>query len=119
MNYELFHQKNIWTPVGSIGAALINILINLVILKHMGAMGAAISTMISNMLLWLFHDIISRRMVKGYFYPFRSYIFPVFLTVVCATFTFLIEDIPLCRWCIAICLGLVFFRKIYIKKSLF
>lgn len=119
MNYELFHQKNIWTPVGSIGAALINILINLVILKHMGAMGAAISTMISNMLLWLFHDIISRKMVKGYFYPFHNYIFPVFLILVCAVFASIIEDIPLLRWCIAICLGLVFLRKIYIKKSLF
>lgn len=119
MNYELYHQKNIWTPVGSIGAAVINILINMVILRYMGGMGAAISTLVSNFTLWIFHDFISRKVVKGYNYPVRSYFLPVFLVIICSIFAYVTIDIPLIRWTLAICLGVVFFCRVIKSRSLF
>lgn len=119
MCYELFHQKNIWTPIGSIGAAVINILINLVVLKYLGAMGAAISTLISNVVLWLFHDTISRKIVKGYYYPFRNYGFPIVMVMAFAVISYFTIDIPVIRWLMAVCLAASFFRRVYKTKTLF
>lgn len=119
MCYELFYQKNIWIPIGSIGAAIINILINLLILKYWGAMGAAISTLVSNVALWLFHDTISRKIVKGYYYPFRSYALPIAVVVICAVISYFTINMPVIRWPLAICLAAVFLGQTYKTKTLF
>ena len=119
MNFELYHSKNIWAPIGSVGGAIINILINLVVLKYWGAMGAAISTLISNVALWLLHDFVSRNIIGGFYYPLKKCLIPSAFVLGGAVIGIVLLKNPFLRWGAAICLGFCFMKQVYTTRRLF
>lgn len=64
VSVEFFYRKTIWTSIGSIAAAVINIVLNLLFLPQYGYMFAAISTVISYGMLTVFHAIIVNHVIK-------------------------------------------------------
>ena len=64
--YEMYREKNIYVAVGTITAALCNVLLNILMIPSMGAFGASLATLISYILLAAFHRIISSIILKGY-----------------------------------------------------
>lgn len=56
---EYYNKKTIFISIGTISAAVMNIILNIIFIKYFGYFGAAYSTLISYFCLFIFHWIIS------------------------------------------------------------
>lgn len=65
-NYEAYCEKTTYTAIGSIGAAGLNILLNLLLIPVFGEWGAAGATAASYAALYVFHLIIAKKVIGGY-----------------------------------------------------
>ena len=70
INYEIYHKKTKVIAVGSTASAIINIILNYVLIEGWGAYGAATATLISYIIQFLFHYFAAKYVVKGTEYPF-------------------------------------------------
>lgn len=80
LGYETCRKNTKYTAICTIITAGVNIGLNAVLIPFMGISGAAIATAISYIVLFGLHDLISRRIIKGYNITVRTYI-PSVLTV--------------------------------------
>lgn len=64
VSIELFHENNKLTAVGSVSAALLNILLNMIFIPRFGYEAAAYTTLVSYMLLTFFHYCMVKRICK-------------------------------------------------------
>lgn len=105
--YEMYREKNIYVAVGTITAALCNVLLNILMIPSMGAFGASLATLISYILLAAFHRIISSIILKGY--PMKNYFawFPVFVSVLSVLVSIFGADYWLFRWGVAFLVGIL------------
>ena len=62
VNYEFYRENTRWIAFGTTVTAVINIVLNYYMIRLWGGMGAAIATLISYFLLFLFHNLIVHRM---------------------------------------------------------
>lgn len=60
---EMYFEKGIYTTVGSVSAAIINIILNLIFIRIFGYKAAAYTTLSSYMVLALFHYIICKKIL--------------------------------------------------------
>ena len=80
LGYETCRKNTKYTAGCTIITAGVNIGLNSVLIPIMGISGAAIATAISYIVLFGLHDLIARRVIKGYNITIRTYI-PSILTV--------------------------------------
>lgn len=66
VNIEIFHAKSIYTMIGTLSIAAVNILFNYLLLQQMGIVGAAVATLISYSLLLIFHGVVCRCKFREY-----------------------------------------------------
>lgn len=120
VNYEFYKRKTKQIAIGSMLAALGNIGMNLWLIPQYGAMGAAVATLGSYILLFLFHHAIAKYVVGGD-YPFSLRLFlPYTLMVLAAAAAFyLLPDAWFLRWPMAACVGAGLLYKVYRNKALF
>ena len=120
VNFEFFYAKTKLIPVATFLAAVVNILINFLLIPKYGIIGASVGTMIAHCILFLFHFVIARFIMKQE-YEYKWHIFiPGFLVVLAfCIITPLIKDFIVIRWLIACLIGLYLLRDIYKKKSIF
>ncbi len=120
VNFEFFHAKTKLIPVATFLAAGVNILINFLLIPKYGIIGAAVGTMVAHGILFIFHFVIARFIMKQLF-EYKWHIFiPGFLVVlVFCIITPLIKEYIIIRWMIACLIGLYLLYDIYKKKSIF
>jgi O-antigen/teichoic acid export membrane protein len=90
-NYEFYTENTKWIAVGTIAAALINIILNILLIPSMHAMGAAIATLISYIMLFIFHSIIATN-IKGYNIQYKMIIKNIVLMVLIFLFVNIIFE---------------------------
>lgn len=113
--YESYKQKTIYIAIGTIAAAALNIGLNLYMIPHYGGMGAAAATLISYLMLFLFHYIIAKYIIKGFELNFIHLLIPALYVSASLALVYLCMDLWPVRWLICIVL-LAFSFKIY-KQS--
>lgn len=64
VNYQFYKQKTTLIPIATMGAAVINIILNIWLIPRLGVMGAALTTAISYFLMLIFHYIITSYVLK-------------------------------------------------------
>ena len=92
-----FHKKTKWVPWVSGGAAVLNVVLNLVLIPLLGAVAAAVSTLVAQAMMALIFHVISRRLGKMP-YPYMQAVLPVvvlIVTAVCLSFYITPHDISL------------------------
>lgn len=111
VNYEQLSGKSIYIAPATIGAALINIVLNIWLIPIMGIEGAALATAISYLGLWLFHEIVARRIIKGYEVKCKYYMIACAILLIALIFSNNIYDHKIVRWLLIAlsCVGYVFF----------
>ncbi|WP_235068970.1 lipopolysaccharide biosynthesis protein [Turicibacter sp. TJ11] len=86
VNYQFYKQKTTLIPIATMGAAIINIILNIWIIPKLGVIGAALTTAISYFLMLVFHYIITSYLLKHRDIPdsylIRSSIFMTIFTVI-------------------------------------
>ena len=118
-NYETYREKTNYVAIGTIGAAIINIIFNIILIPLLHETGAAIATAISYFALFVFHIIICK-LVFPCEYPFRKTISPKFIVPFIASIisTYCLYDLWLIRWGGAIVIGVILFRDMLKRKSI-
>ena len=121
VNYEIFYMKTKIVAQGTVVAALVNIVLNIVLLQFMGAVGVAIATALSTMFKCVFHHYNAKRLDSESDYPFPTktfvpYIAFVLLSVVMAV---TLTDVWWIRWGVGACIGAWELYRIYKRKVIF
>ena len=119
VNYEFYSQNTRWIAVGSICAAGVNVGLNLLLIPQFGGMGAAVATLISYFVLFVFHNIIATRL-GGFNISKRLYLYGIGIVSVGFIVINLTYDLPVLRWIIILLLGfgLIYFNRIVIKEQI-
>lgn len=120
VNYEFYNKKTKTIAVGTTFASVCNFILNVVFIKLMGIEGAVIATTISHGLQFVFHYIIAKRMIPGYFpFQFLDFIPGLFFVLGTTVFYMFTKDFWMIRWGIGAVLGCYILIKILRRKEIF
>lgn len=121
VNYEFYNKKTKIIASGTVGAAIINIILNFILIPVFGMYGAALATSISYLALFLVHYCIVNRLKDlKRFHTKATVFFPSILFVCSGIFIFyLLNDNWLIRWTVGIVFGVFELFRIFRRKSIF
>lgn len=120
-NFEFYSNNTKMIALGTILAAAVNIVLNYLLIPVLGGFGAALTTFVSYVVLFIFHELIARFFIKNgkYHYNVLFYIkglLPISISVV-LYYTSL--NLWFIRWIFAVILGIILMVKFVRTKSIF
>ena len=118
-NYEFYNAKTKLISIGTICAAIINIVCNFIFIPVYAGIGAAIATLISFVFLFVFHEIIARFIIKNYDYKFTVYLKGLFPVITVSVMFYGTQDFWYIRWGIGVVLGIYLLRRIIKNRAIF
>lgn len=120
VNFEFFFRKTRIIAIGTIGAAGLNILLNLILIPFGGIYGASAATALSYGVLFILHYWIATHM-KEQSYHLQAKIFSLPLLCVVGTMVlfYLLADKWYIRWLLAFIIGIYELRTIYKRQTIF
>lgn len=120
VNFEFYNKKTKIIAAGTFLAAIINIILNSLLIPPLGMYGAAWATAISYGLLFVAHYSIASHMKEMKFHMnFRTFL-PGIMTVLMFSFLFYILDGSwILRWLLGILLGVMEMFRIIKRKRIF
>lgn len=121
VNYEFFYKRTSIIALGTCMAAAVNIAANFFMIPAWGIMGASVATMISYIMLFVFHHLMSRFVIKDavYHYKMRLFLPGIAAVLVTAVLFYLLLDYWYVRWILGAGLGVYLIRRIYTQRSIF
>ncbi len=117
VNYQLYINKTVWTALATLMAAITNIFLNIYMIPRLGIIGAAISTVISYLVL-LFVNQVAVIFIGGIKHKTGIY-FGLFYFLIALIVLYLSFDYFFPRLLIASCSGIYLAINIIKNKSLF
>ena len=123
VNYEFFNKKTKLIAIGTVTAAVCNIILNYFLIISWGIYGAAIATAISYLLQFVFHFTCIKFFIsKGkndYPFSLRTFLPYIMLFCVSVTVCWLTSEMKYFRWIIGILIGLYELTRIIKRKTIF
>lgn len=120
VNYEFYHKKSIHIATGTTSAAVINCALNYFLIRRIGMSGAAVATLISYILLWLFHHLVSKYIIKeNYHYRIKQFMPALIVMIICSVYVYMLQDNIILRWAAALVVGVVALRHLVKTKTIF
>lgn len=117
VNYEMYKKKTVWVAIGTLFAASLNIGLNFWMINMWGIFGAALASAISYLLLVIFHEIISRFIIKGNPVNFKMLLFFTLVSLGITVFSILLKDYWIVRWIVGAAIGVfLIIRMIKVKR---
>ena len=120
VNYEFFKEKPRIIALGTVTAAIENIILNSVLIPRYGMYGATIATLISYTTLAFVHFVIVKKW-KEEKYPltFKPVLIGLLAVLVSSIIYYVLKDYWLLRWLIGAALGVYLIMSIRKRKSIF
>lgn len=120
VNYEFYNRKTKTIAIGTICAAVLNIILNYLFILLWGTLGAVIATAISHGFQFCFHFLFARKIKKEEF-PFmmKDFICPLILLCCIVAFYYYTSELWMIRWMLGASLGLYEMIKILKRKEIF
>lgn len=119
VNYQFYCKETRAIACGTILAAVVNFILDWLVIPVWGITGAAVTTLISQILLFLFHEFIAERILVNYHYSL-NFFFPGMLHILLAVvISVYFQECVWLRWGLGIGSFLIFCRDIYVRKSFF
>lgn len=118
---EYYYKKTQYIAIGTVSAALINIILNAVFIPRFGYIAAAYTTLVSYFLYFIFHSFISKRLCGFFLISTKTFIISAGILLVGIVSLLLLGKTPIVRYsflAVMIVLGLVLiiYRRSYSKK---
>lgn len=110
-NLEFYLKKTKYIPIGTGFAALVNVLLNLILIPIYGIVAAAWTTVISYILLFVYHYIIALRITKIRVFKIRYFIFGIFIVGTFGGIFYVIKDYWILRYSIILAAGIISYIK--------
>ncbi len=114
--YEQFSRNLKWVAVCTISSALINMLLNYILIDLIGMIGAAIATFISYAILFGMHETVARKIIKGYNISMTTYLPGIVVCMIFAVIAYLTIDYWYLRYAILILMASSILI-LYLKKN--
>ena len=118
-NFEFYKEKTILIAMGTIFAAIINVIFNLFLIPIYAGIGAAIASLISFVSLFIFHEIVARFVIKNYENKLRLYLTGLMPVGIIVVIFYFIQELWYVRWGIGLVLGVYLLRRIIKNKAIF
>lgn len=120
VNFEFFYKKTKTIAIGTVGAGLLNIILNALMIPLWGMYGAAIATALSYLALFFAHYYIVTHM-KGLSYHLKMSVFvPGLMGMIAGSiFFYVLSSWWYVRWGVGFALGCVELYRIYKRKTIF
>ena len=120
VNFEFFHKKTKIIAIGTVGAGILNIILNAIMIPKWGMYGAAISTAISYLALFFAHYYIVIHMKEHPYHLNIKIFIPGLICMMIGAFLFYVfASYWYVRWGLGIILGCFELYRIYKRKSIF
>ena len=114
VNIEMHLKKTVFVSVGTVLAGGLNVFLNFIIVPYYGYVGAAWTTLISYLMLFMLHYTITKRILHVNIYSIKYILFSLFLTSLLSFVLYKLYDQIVIR-CMIIIFGfismIIFFRK--------
>lgn len=114
-NVEYYYKKTKYIALGTVGAAIINIILNLIFIRLYGYIAAAYTTLVSYMVYFIFHYLISRKICIEKIFNLKK----IIINIICIFLIYLFSIIFIEKLFIRLLLGitLIVFSMIYIYEK--
>ena len=120
VNFEFYNRKTKVVAVGTVSAALGNILLNLLLIPKLGMYGAAIATALSYGLLFVAHFIIAKNLKEMKFHmKLKDFVPGLTAVVACMGLFYLLSGAWYIRWLLGVALGIYLVIKVARRKTIF
>lgn len=120
VSYEFYYKKTKVVAIGTISAALINIILNYLMIDTWGMYGAGISTAISYGILFIMHFIIANKISNiKYHLPIKYFVIGLLGVLLGTILFYVLSGQWLIRWGLGILIGIYEFHKILKRKSIY
>lgn len=119
VNYEFFSKNTKMIATGTFVSALINVVLNFLLIKRLSSIGAAIATCISSLLLFLFHLVSARHIIKQFEYPLSFFLLGIIPVGIALGIYMLLAGLWIVRWVFATAIGTILLVRFLKKRSLF
>lgn len=110
---EYFHKKTKYITISSLGAALINIILNFLLIPRFGYMVAGYTTVVGYMFLALFHYLYMKKVDKRNIYDIKNILFLSLIMIIFTALNVLFIDNILVRYMIFLVVFIFLFVKYY------
>lgn len=117
-NYEFYKEKTTYLAAASIGTAILNIGLNLLLIPRWYAMGAAVATSLSFVISYLFHAVAARCFVKGYPLSLSGDLLRLIPAGAATGLFYLAKDLPAVRWGAGIAIGILYIVRMIRRKEI-
>lgn len=118
VNFEFYNARTKLIPVATFSAALLNVIINFLLIPRYGIAGAAISTLTSHIVLFVFHEIVARFIIKEFECPWHIYILGIVMVFIACLLSVLLKTLPVVRWCLFILVSLCLLKDLLKNKAI-
>lgn len=119
VNFEFFKMKTSTVGIGTVCAALANIVLALWLIPPFEMMGAALATMISYLLLFIFHFCIARYRLGDHHYSARWMLAGLGLVIIAGFLAYPLERLWFIRWTLGLCLVSMAGLRVLHKRRIF
>lgn len=120
VNYEIYSKKTGIIAIGTCITAVVNILLNALFIPIWGYIGAAIATAMSFLGLFIAHYFIASKLQGGTPYvPLRKFIKWLLMLLLASILFYLLKDIIVIRWIIAILVAFFCVYRVIKRRSVF
>ncbi len=119
VNFEFYSMKTRSIAIGTMLAAILNIALTVTLVPAFGMMGAAFSTMVSYLALFIFHFCIARFALGDRNYPARYYAGGLAFVLAASSACYPLNDLVLVRWAVAFIALFFVALRVYKTRSIF
>jgi len=120
VNFEFYYRSTKSIAVGTTITCFCNIVLNYFLIDKIGMMGAAVSTLVSYALLYVFHLCMAKWVIKEeYHYPYKFFYVYVAVVAVMIGLFYIIADMVLLRWVIFAVAAAAILLRVWKNKSIF
>lgn len=120
VNFELYRRKTQWIALGTVIAALCNMILNIILIPRYSMFGAAIATCISYGILFIIHYIRALTIGNGEFtYNVSFFIANNIKMLIVSVIFWVALEYYIVRWGLAIIVGLLMAREFNKNKVFF
>ena len=119
VNFEFYSMKTRSIAIGTVLAAILNIALTVALVPAFGMMGAAFSTMVAYLALFVFHFCIARFLLGDRNYLARYYAGGLAFVLAASFACYPLNDLAVARWAFAIVALFLVALRVYKTRSIF
>lgn len=114
---EIYYKTSKYTAINTFIAALVNIVLDALLIPCFGIIGAAYTTLFSYVVSFGMHFRYSKKLNQE-LYPFKIYISPLLIVIIATIFSYVFLNLWMVRWAIAFLLSCLVICT-YLKRDIF